>query len=176
MSSWPRPPMMAESHWKMPRRSRRAVGQRGEPEIDIAHEANVTLADRLAADLRALLLDELRKLVAIGRAEPLDAGKLDGLALDLERASVDDLIHRAGQRYRLRLGRQRHWLGCGGGLGRLFRRDVDRRHRRWLRLRRHRRHGHLRLVGRSWDARYGLGRVSRNLLRGRRLLRDPRLD
>ena len=64
--------------------TRSAVGQGREPEIDILHEADIALVDRLAADLRALLLDEFRKLIAIGRAEPLDAGKLDGLALDLE--------------------------------------------------------------------------------------------
>src|SRR5262245_851445 len=72
-------------------RTRRAIGQGSEPEVDVAHETDITLAYRLAADLRTLLLDELRKLVAIGRAESLDAGKLDGLTLDFERAGVDDL-------------------------------------------------------------------------------------
>ena len=48
-----------------------AIGQGRKPEIDILHEADIALVHRLAADLRALLLDEFRKLIAIGRAEPL---------------------------------------------------------------------------------------------------------
>src|SRR5262249_2349978 len=107
---------------------RRAVGQRRERKVDIAHETDVAVTHRLAADLRALLLDELRELIAIGRAEPLDAGERDGLASDLEGAGIDHLLHRAAYRHGLRLWRRkRHWLRrCRGRRGGL-RRELDRR-------------------------------------------------
>jgi hypothetical protein len=69
-------------------KTRRSIGQGRERKIDVADEADVAVPGRRTAGLRALLLDEFRKLVAERRAEPLDAGERYGLALNFERAGL----------------------------------------------------------------------------------------